>query len=554
MENIKFAIYARKSSTGEDRQVLSIESQLDEMKDLAQKLGIRNYQVFTDSQTAHKPYLRPEFMKMIAAIDSGEIQGVLCWKADRLARNPLEGGNITYLLQNSKLKVIQTPYSRYLPTDNTLPLTIELGMANQYSLDLSKNVKRGNKTKVANGGYTGVAPHGYLNDLINHTILPDPDRFDLVRKMWDLYLKGTYSLNQICKIANEEWGFLTYRRKQTGGAKLCISSLYTIFTNRFYYGWIQSGENANYGIHKPMITIAEFEKVQELLRRQGRKGETSYEFSFTGCIKCGECSASITAEEKVKYACPGCRKQNSAKNPHRCGRCGYSIAKEDVAHGHWYKYYRCTKKKGACSQKCFTADALEGQFVDTLSKIEIDPDFERWALQWYKFLNQNSFDEKQGQNELFYSNYQKAEEKIKRLVDMRADGEIDKDRFIASKAEAETDLAHWKSKLSEAEKTRNQSLAEIEEALGFIQGIQKRFREGSVRDKKYIFMKVGSNFLLKDRILTLDTQKAYLAFRELQDDVDTRIEPKDLPSIKENNPLLYERVLTWQGQKESNPR
>ena len=60
MEDLKFGVYARKSSTGEDRQVLSIDSQVSEMDKLAQKEKEKVIKEFTDSQTAHKPYMRPQ--------------------------------------------------------------------------------------------------------------------------------------------------------------------------------------------------------------------------------------------------------------------------------------------------------------------------------------------------------------------------------------------------------------------------------------------------------------------------------------------------------------
>ena len=200
--------------------MLSIESQSSEMIIYAGGEKIKIARIFSDEASAHKPNNRSGFAEMINAINNGEIDAILVWKADRLARNMIEGGQIIHLLQNGVLKLIQTRYTRFQPNDNMLPLTIELGMSNQYSLDLSKNVKRGNKTKVANGGCCGLAPGGYENDTINKTIIPDPERFHLVRKMWDLYLTESYSLKQICDIANEDWGYTTIKRKKSGGNKL----------------------------------------------------------------------------------------------------------------------------------------------------------------------------------------------------------------------------------------------------------------------------------------------------------------------------------------------
>jgi DNA invertase Pin-like site-specific DNA recombinase len=86
-------------------------------------------------------------------------------------------------LQKGIIQSVQTYEKEYLPEDNIILMGVESGMANQYILDLSKNVRRGSKSKAEKGWRPGYAPLGYKNDLINHTIIKDESRFDLVRKM-----------------------------------------------------------------------------------------------------------------------------------------------------------------------------------------------------------------------------------------------------------------------------------------------------------------------------------------------------------------------------------
>jgi site-specific DNA recombinase len=554
LNHIRFGLYARKSTTEDTRQVLSKESQIDTMKEKAVSLGLNIVRVFDDSQTAHKPHKRTGFNQMLEAINEGEIDGILVWKADRLARNPIEGGSIIYLLQNDLLKVVQTEHTRYLPTDNMLPLTIELGMANQYSLDLSKNVKRGNKTKINKGGHCNVAPCGYLNDKENKTIVIDPDRFHQLREMWELLLTGSYSVPQICNIANDEWGFRTIKRKRIGGVKLSVSSLHKVFTNPFYYGRVKSGSHSNWGNHEPMVTQAEFERAQEILRREGRKAQTSNEFPFTGLMSCGECSAAITAEVKVKYACPACKKQLNAKNPRPCNRCKHEISKKTIAKGHWYTYYRCTKKKGRCDQK-YVKDAILQEQIDTkLASLEIDPDFENWAMGWLKALNQHEFDKKKNENGLFQKNYQNAENRIKRLIDMRADREISKEQFFTQKQEAERERDRCKQRLGLAEQQTQKWIDKAEEELSFVQGLCRRFEKGTIREKKFIVQKIGSNFVLKDRKLSLQAKKQYLLFKELQELSDLSLEPRKTAFVSTKTCSLAQPNITWLGRKDSNPR
>src|SRR3990167_7610809 len=94
-----FFLYARKSTESEERQVLSIQSQLAELRSLAQKENIIIKQEFTESMTAKEPG-RPLFNEMISRIEKGEAQGIIAWHPDRLARNSIDGGRVIYLLRS----------------------------------------------------------------------------------------------------------------------------------------------------------------------------------------------------------------------------------------------------------------------------------------------------------------------------------------------------------------------------------------------------------------------------------------------------------------------
>jgi site-specific DNA recombinase len=545
LPNYRFAIYARKSEIDDGRQILSIPSQIQEMRDLARSLGFRIVLVLSDSQTAHKPNKRPNFAKLLDAINEGKIDGILCWKADRLARNPIESGTILYLIQTGLIKIIQTPFARFLPTDNMLPLNIELGMANQYSLDLAKNIRRGNKAKTEQGGWCHVAVQGYLNDRLEKTILKDPDRFHLVRKMWDLLLTEAYSIPQICRIANDEWNYKTRRSKKRGGNPLAVSTLYGIFCNPFYYGRIENGEHQGWGTHEPMITEEEFELAQEILGRAGRKGRTGNEFPFTGIVHCGECNSSITAEIKVKYPCPSCTKQQTAKNPQKCRFCKHMITEEAIFKGKWYTYYRCTKKKGACSQAYVEQSDLKKQVLSRLQQIQLKPNFEAWAKKWFKARNEEEFNKKSEVNDRFGQNYARCEARLKGYIDMRADGELNKEEFLAKKAAIEKEMIQWKKQLKDAEVRRDQWLQKVEKELDFVVGITARFNTGTIRDKRYIFSELGSNFVLKDKELAIEGHPHFVLFKELEELADLSLEPDAIRLKTGKDPMDFVRGSAW---------
>src|SRR3989338_3914900 len=161
-------LYARKSTDVEDKQVLSIEAQLSELRALAKREGLEIAEEFVEKRSAKMPG-RPVFMDMIARIQRKEAQGVVCWKIDRLARNPVDGGQIQWLLQNGTIAHIQTHDRAYYPADNVMLMSVEFGMANQYIRDLSVNTARGLRAKARRGDFPGTAPAGYRNDPPPHT-------------------------------------------------------------------------------------------------------------------------------------------------------------------------------------------------------------------------------------------------------------------------------------------------------------------------------------------------------------------------------------------------
>lgn len=228
MNNINFTTlkpgnYNRKSSEAEDRQMLSIDSQLDEAN------KIRNYhnlpefvEVFKESKSAKKEFARPEFTRMIDMILSGKIDSIVCWKPDRLARNMTEGGQLIDLLSSGVLKAIITHDKVYYPWDNVIVLAVEFGQGKQFVKDLSVNVKRGQTKKASIGIPHGVASLGFLNDKTeekgNRKWYIDQERFSKIQTLLKMFLTGEWSAGKLHKYAVEELKLTTVKRKKIGGS------------------------------------------------------------------------------------------------------------------------------------------------------------------------------------------------------------------------------------------------------------------------------------------------------------------------------------------------
>jgi DNA invertase Pin-like site-specific DNA recombinase len=552
-----YFIYCRKSSEAEDRQVLSIESQMRALEELAEKLNLPVAEVLTESKSAKDPG-RPVFNAMMQRIYRGEAAGVICWKLDRLARNPVDGGSIIWAIKQHGIKVMTPAQSYAREDDNIILMYIEFGMAQKYVDDLSKNVKRGLKTKIENGWYPGVAPLGYLNhtDKLTgqNTLIKDPERFPLIRQMWDMMLTGLHTPPKILETANTKWGFRTRPTRRMGGKSLARSAIYKIFTKPFYYGWFEypGGSGQWYqGKHEPMITQAEYDRVQMLLGRNGNPRAQSHdEFPFTGIIHCGECGLAITAEEKHQVICGHCKFKFAYRKRDTCPRCKTRVEKMVKPTFLHYTYYHCSKsRRPACQQKCVTGPELEKQISEHLARISISQRFKDWAVKYLHELHANE--------RVIQASIVETQQKARRECQARIDGLLNlktspgnKDGSLLSDAEyAERRSVLLKEKaalekmLNDAGPRAEQQLRLAEKTFEFACGVQERFAKGDPKTKKEILTTVGSNLVLKDKKLLIEARKPFVTLGDAlspESPVISPIEPeKTKAAQRQNIPTLF---------------
>ena len=518
-----YFIYCRKSSEAEDRQVLSIESQTRELKQLAAKLNLPVVEILTESRSAKDPG-RPVFNEMMQRLNRGEADGIICWKLDRLARNPVDGGSIIWAIKQHDIKVLTPAQSYAREDDNIILMYIEFGMAQKYVDDLSKNVKRGLKTKIERGWYSGVAPVGYLNhtDRLTgeNTLVKDPERFSALRRMWDLMLTGLHTPPRIRELANNEWGFRTRRTRKMGGKPLSMSGIYHIFNNPFYYGWFESPRgsgNWHQGKHEPMVTEAEYDRVQTLLGRKGNpRPITNLSFAFTGLIRCGECQGMVTAEKKHQMLCGQCRFKFAYRNRTACPRCTTPIENMVNQKILRYTYYHCTKRVNrTCSQKSISGVALEQQIDGYLARIQISKRFQTWAV---RYLHELHAVETKARNEDIQAQ-QKAYADCLRQLDslvklktspqnadssLLSDGEYSRQRM---------ELVKEKSRLEELSRDSGHRVIKwlelSENTFEFACTARSRFARGDFKIKKAILAAIGSNLTLQDKRLRIEALKPF---------------------------------------------
>lgn len=512
-EKIKYFMYLRKSTDSEDRQIQSIEDQRNELISLAEQLELNIVGTYQENMSAKKPG-RPEFNRMITDIKNGKAQGILCWKINRLTRNPVDGGEIQWLLQSGILQSIQTVGREYKTEDNVLIMSVEQGMANQYVIELARDVKRGLHSKAGSGWRPGLAPIGYLNDKKTDKgkkeILVDEEKFPLVRNMWDMMLTGNYTIKQISDIVNDEWGLrTTYHKRQT---RLSLSHIYRMFTNSFYYGEFKYADKVYQGSHKAMITPEEYDHVQKILGRKGKPRPKYKKLPFNGLIRCGKCGCSFTADEKTKF-----------------------VKAENKLHS--YVYHKCSKSKPGvrCDQKPVSSIELQKQISAILDTLTIPKSYLDLVLQ---YLREENLIES-GNTEIKRNNQLKiidgCDKEEANLLQFLISPENERKELLTIEEYKDKKSAILKRKLTAKAELENidrnngQWMKLTEDTFKFATYAKYHFTNGDCEQKTAILQALGSNFIINDGIISLSLAEPYEIIANSLKTIRTEIGAFELP-------------------------
>jgi len=518
---IKYFAYVRKSSERDEKQKLSIPAQIDRLNE---QFGHLDIEIIEEKGSAFKPHNRPLFAGMLERIRKKERTGLIAWHPDRLSRNEIDAGSLTYMLRMGVIEDLKLATYHFENTPEGIwMLQMALSQSQYESAKKSPAVKRGLLKKAQMGVYPAPAPIGYLNDKYaekgSKTILPDPERFDTVRKMFDLMLGGNHNPKAVLEIATNEWGLRTKK-----GKPLSRSTAYTMFENPLYYGEFEYPKNSGTwykGIHKPMITKEEYDRIQEILGKKSRPRRQKHTFAYRGPINCGSCGAMITAEKKTK------RQKNG--------------------NVHHYVYYHCTKKIDPdCSEPAIEEKDLEEQIVKALRSIQIPTDFKKWALARLKEMNKKENQHRNKMQNNQRREYDACVRKLDNLIDMRAEGELTSEEFLSRKQSLTLEKQRVQDLLNDTDQRVDNWLEVAEKVLNFAEKAANIFVSASKAKnpelRKEIFSVLGSNLTLKDKKLLISWDDALFPLKAMAKEARAtkdKLEPLNNVVNKGDNGDLY---------------
>lgn len=486
-----YLVYVRKSSESEDKQMASIDNQLEVLQKLIAEKGLTVLETFTESQSAKKPG-RKEFNRMLSLINKrDDIKGIVCWKLNRLSRNPVDSGTLQWLIQSGKIEEIVTPSHIYQDADSDFVMAIEGAQANRFIRDLREDSERGVQRKIENRHAPLLAPVEYMNNTLmrqgEKTISPHPVYFKLLRKIFDMALSQQCSVMDLLREARK-MGIKTNRSNHL----ISRTQLYYVLKNPFYTGRFSYRGILYQGAHQPLITDSEYNAIQDYLVGRVHTMREKHDFAFTGKILCGGCDKGhFVGEQHIKKS------------------------------GKIHTYYRCSMSpKGLCKQLPIKDTVLNKQIETLLGSIKISDKFVSYAHKWVRKTEENDKITRNIQYQSLRNELKDIEAKIQNLTDkwlspLNGDGSLLgdeeykglKEYFLHQKQVVYQNLNNLDDNF------RLWSDLTIE-TFRFAAKAQERWEKGTIEDKKLILTVIGTNFVVKDKKLKLSVRKPFQIIKD----------------------------------------
>lgn len=495
--------YLRKSSESEDKQVLSIGSQKDETGRIATFYKLPDFiETFEESKSAKKEFLRPGFTRMIEMIKRGEIDSIVCWKLDRLARNMTEGGMLIDLLSSGVLKAIITHDKVYYPSDNVLLMAVEFGQGKQFVKDLSVNVKRGQHKKATMGIPHGVATLGFLNDKTeekgNRNWLIDQLRFNAIKLLFEMFLTGAYSAGKLHKYAVEELKLNTVKRKRIGGALIAMSRIYEILKDPIYAGFFyQGGERYEFDSRLPrIITEDQHNKVKALLAKKNIPKSQHNEATYAGFMQSDQ-GEFMGQDVKYQLICD-CKKKFGYLSKTHCPKCEKEIEQlENPKYLSFTYYYNVKKKKSSQKYKSVEEKKVTEQLVCFADNyLTFSPELAEWSKSYItelknKEINENVF--RKEKEQLDMEEYDKKKGRLREML---------REKYITPE-EYKSDLVLLDSqyKVTEKKNVNVDWYTKMNEIVNLTQLARDVFAKGTIQAKRVLLSNMSSNLVWNEKEL-----------------------------------------------------
>lgn len=474
MENA--ILYVRVSSKEQELEGFSVPAQKKLLKEYCVQKGYRILKEFVDIETAKKSG-RTQFNEMINFAKANKlIRHIIVEKTDRLLRNISDYALIDGLMEREDFTINLVKENSLLSRDSRSHEKLVFGfkviMAKNVIDNLSEETKKGMLEKAEQGIYPSFAPYGYMNveESGKRILKPDPNSASYVKKMFELYATGSYSLLSLKNKMLADG--MVYRN----GKNFYKHTVEVILKNEFYTGvFYWKGKKYENAQHKPLISRELFREVQTILTKPNKYKSRKNLFAFTNLISCGVCGFSITAQiQKGKYI-----------------------------------YYHCSGYKGNCRQPYVREEIIEQQIDDVLENFHITDEIQDMVLEELHESMQERFESHIAFAQQIEKQITILQNRIDNAYQDKLDGKISEEFWERQTKKWMFEKESLSIQLSQYQKKDTDYLKNANLILELAKNAATTFKNANFDHKRRFAQKLFSNCFLRGRNLDLELRMPY---------------------------------------------
>lgn len=518
-KDLKIADYMRKSSRDGERQVLSLDGQTDAIQKARNtyKLPERicSYKESKSAKTAGK---RPLYSEMLENIVCGKVNCILAWHLNRIARNMTEGGLLIDLISERKLTIITVCDGNIEIWDDSSDMSViaqKFGASTEYSLSLSKDVKRGQRDKARKMGLpSGLATIGYKNSKQGEKgerwWFVDEERSWKVKKLFEMFLTGRYSIGQITEYAREELKLTTPSHKKLGGKLVTREYVGKMLHNPVFAGFFfVQGERYELDSNLPrVITEKEFNKIQQMLAYRNKNYNFSkaqkHQMTYSGFIF-SEREYMLSQDAKYQIWCD-CGHKFAYRQKTKCPKCDKKI--DNFTNPRYFiqsYYYDNRKKKAKLAYKSVSEEIVEKEIIKYAEENFVFPTpLLDWAKKYVHEIADKEIKEgllKSTDKEKRQIQYDDKKKKVMKLFIEDKISEEDRNTYLS-------DLENEYSDLKETSIPKVDWLAKLNEITDLTTSFKEIIQKGDIKAKREVLSALGSHIVWDSKNLFIYNKKS----------------------------------------------
>lgn len=288
------ALYVRVSSTRQVEEGYSLEAQEKVLRDEVLKQNNLVFKVYKDAGISGANTNRPGLMELLNDAKLGLFSSVGVWNISRISRNLTHFLWIVDELNKSNVTIFSINENFDLSTSiGKFTAQMLAGVAQMQRDSWKENSILGSKLRAKNGKYAGGQLLGYRSvpdaddPRGGNKLVIDQNEASTVRKIYDLYCQG-FGLKAIVQKVNNEG------LHGKNGSPFSLMTVRDILTNKAYIGYVKYNGIYYAGIHEPIISTDQWNRVQEILKSRYHKEKVvDYKYLLPGLIKCPVCGSGM---------------------------------------------------------------------------------------------------------------------------------------------------------------------------------------------------------------------------------------------------------------------